>query len=67
MTNNAQEFLVTGQAYEKNDPYKQTILLHDTFFANSEDEAKALFDNHFRQIYKVMQIYSVIDITSNNV
>jgi hypothetical protein len=67
MQNNTQEFLVTGQAYEKNDPYKQTILLHDTFFANNQDEATSLFNKQFQDTYKIMKIYSAIDITTNQI
>jgi hypothetical protein len=67
MSNNSQEFLVTGQAYEKNDPYKQTILLHDTFFAGDEDEARAMFSSRFRSTHKIMNIYSAIDVTENRI
>jgi hypothetical protein len=67
MSNNSQEFLVTGQAYEKNDPYKQTILLHDTFFAGDEDEARTLFNNRFCSTHKIMNIYSTIDVTENRI
>ena len=67
MSNNSQEFLVTGQAYEKNDPYKQTILLHDTFFAGDEAEARVMFSNRFRSTHKIMNIYSAIDVTENKI
>lgn len=59
------EFLVTAQAYEKTDPYKQTILLHDTFFASSQEEAGLLFNKQFAKTHQIMKIYSAIDITSN--
>ena len=65
MTNNTLEFLVTGQAYEKNDPYKQTILLHDTFFAGDENEARTMFNNRFRSTHKIIKIYSAIDVTQH--
>lgn len=67
MSNNSQEFLVTGQAYEKNDEYKQTILLHETFFANDETEARNLFNNQFRKTHHIMRIYSVMDITQHRI
>ena len=28
------EYLVTGQGYKKNDKYKQTIILYDTFIVS---------------------------------
>jgi hypothetical protein len=67
METNTKEFLVTAQAYEKNDPYKQTILLHETFFVEDEKEARTLFDNHFRKNFNIMRIYSAIDVTENRV
>lgn len=67
MTNNTQEFLVTGQGYEKNDQYKQTILLHETFFTNTELEAQLAFQQYFEPTHKVMKIYSVIDITKHRI
>ena len=67
MSNNSQEFLVTGQAYEKNDPHKQTILLHDTFFAGDETEARVMFSNRFCSTHKIMNIYSAIDVTENEI
>lgn len=59
------EFLVTAQAYEKNDPYKQTILLHDVFFADDVNQATLLFSKQFQDTHHIMKIYSIFDITSN--
>lgn len=67
MTKTQLEFLVTAQGYEKNDPYKQTILLHETFFADDENEAKTLFNNKFRRTHKIINIYSAVDISENRV
>lgn len=67
MTKTQPEFLVTAQAYEKNDPYKQTMLLHETFFVDDENEAKTLFNNKFRPTHKIINIYSAIDISENRV
>lgn len=62
MNTNKTEFLVTGQAYEKTDPYKQTIILHDTFFASSENEAKHQFGQRFEDMYEIITIYSAIGL-----
>ena len=59
------EFLVTAQAYEKNDPYKQTILLHETFLVDNETSAKTLFKNKFDEEFHIMNIYSAIGISEN--
>lgn len=56
------EYLVTGQGYEKNDQYKQTILLHDSFFADNSDDASAQFENKFSNQYVLIKIYSVISL-----
>lgn len=56
------EYLVTGQGYEKNDKYKQTILLHETFFTNTKLEAQLAFHQYFEPTHKVMKIYSVEQI-----
>jgi hypothetical protein len=56
------EFLVTAQAYSKQDLYKQTFLLHDTFLAISEIEAKEQFNNKFESNYNIMKIYSAINL-----
>lgn len=61
------EFLVTGQGYEKTDEYKQTILLHETFFTKTELEAQLAFHQYFEPTYKIMRIYSAIDVTENRV
>lgn len=59
------EYLVTAQGYPKNDEYKQTILLHDTFMAKNENDAKGLFNQKFKDEYKIMQIYSAEDLTKD--
>lgn len=53
------EYLVTGQGYEKNDEYKQTILLHEIFFTATKLEAQLAFHQHFEPTHKIMKIYSV--------
>lgn len=60
------EFLVTGQGYEKNDPYKQTILLHDVVFAATEKEAKDIFNNRFESTHKIINIYSAVDVNTED-
>ena len=59
------EYLVTGQAYEKKDQHKQTILLHDAFVAKDEWAAEDLFNQKFKEEYSIIKIYSVIDISIN--
>lgn len=58
------EYLVTAQGYPKNDQYKQTILLHDTFMAKDESHAKELFNTKFEDEHKIVKIYSAQDITN---
>lgn len=53
------EYLVTGQGYEKNDEYKQTILLHEIFFTETKLEAQLAFHQYFEPTHKIMKIYSV--------
>lgn len=53
------EFLVTGQGYEKEDRYKQTILLHETFFTHTKKEAELAFQQYFEPTHKIIKIYSV--------
>lgn len=67
MTNKALEFLVTAQGYEKQDPYKQTILLHDTFDAADQQQAKEMFNTKFAGTHKIMKIYSAVDVTENKI
>lgn len=59
---NKLEYLVTGMAYEKNDPYKQTLLLHDTFLANDADEAKDMFHSSLGNSHEILKIYSSVVI-----
>lgn len=58
------EYVVTAQGYEKSDEYKQTILLHDTFMAKNENDAKELFNQKFENDYKIIKIYSTQDVTN---
>lgn len=58
------EYIVTAQGYEKIDEYKQTILLHDTFMAKNENDAKELFNQKFENDYNIMKIYSTQDVTN---
>ena len=53
------EYIVTGQGYEHNDPHKQTILLHGTFQASSKIDA----NNQFKRSYledgvEIIRVYS---------
>ena len=59
------EFLVTAQAYAKDDSHKQTILLHDTFFEKDEDSAETQFLSKFSSDYNIVKVFSSIDITTN--
>lgn len=59
------EYLVTAQAYEKSDPYKQTFLLHDTFITDDAISAENCFNQKFNETHKITRIFSVIDVTCN--
>lgn len=56
------EFLVTAQGYLKTDNTKQIILLHDVFKANTEQEATDMFKRAFETDYKVLNVYSAVNI-----
>lgn len=56
------EYLVTGQGYDKQDPYKQSIILYDVFKASSENDAKEQFNNKFATSHSIMNIYSAENI-----
>jgi len=58
------EYLVTGQGYELTDKYKQTLLLHNTFMAKNEIDAKQLFDKHFSNTHKIIKVYSAENLTN---
>jgi hypothetical protein len=64
MTNLIEEYLVTAQGYENNDQYKQTILLHDSFFVENEHNATQAFKDKFEPTHTVMNIYSVTKLTN---
>lgn len=66
-TMNQKEFLVTGQGYAKKDPYKQTVILHDTFFSSDETDARNKFENEFESQYNILTIYSAIDLTKESI
>ena len=57
------EFLITAQGYCKTDKYKQTMLLHDTFLANSPQDAETMFSKKFDDEYEILKIYSAQDLT----
>lgn len=59
------EYLVTAQAYEKSDPYKQTFLLHDTFITDDACDAENAFNTKFESTHKITKIFSVIDVSCN--
>lgn len=54
------EYLVTAQGYEKNDPYKQTLLLYDTFNAETEKQAENCFMQKYELTHHIINIYSSI-------
>ena len=56
------EYLVTAQGYDKQDSYKQTLILHDTFQAKDEHDARNQFYAKFSFTHKIMNIYSAIDM-----
>jgi hypothetical protein len=60
------EYLVTGQGYEKNDPYKQNTILYDTFDASDDTDAKKQFDFLFSMTHKITKIYSAIKTDTND-
>jgi hypothetical protein len=57
-----EEYLVTGQGYEKTDTYKQTLILHDTFQASDEHDARNQFNAKFAFTHNVLNIYSAISL-----
>lgn len=62
MTNIVEEYLVTAQGYEKNDEYKQTLLLHDYFLVENENKAKQAFTDKFNPTHTIVRIYSATKI-----
>lgn len=59
-----EEYLVTAQAYDKQDCYKQTLILHDTFQAKDEIDAKNQFYAKFSFTHNIMNIYSAINVVN---
>jgi hypothetical protein len=59
------EYLVTAQAYEKTDRYKQTFLLHDTFLAKDESGARNAFMDKFQPTHNIVKIFSAIGLDNN--
>lgn len=56
------EWLITSQAYNKFDQYKQTFILHDSIFANSEKEAEQSFRVKYNTDHHIVEIFSVSPI-----
>lgn len=56
------EFLVTAQAYAKDDEYKQTILLHDTFMVNDKNCAKQEFESKYQNEFNILKIFSITNL-----
>jgi len=56
------EFLITGQGYLIKDTYKQSLILHDVFYANSEEQARNKFKKKFQSTHHIMNIYSIINL-----
>lgn len=54
-----QQFNVTAQIYEKNDKYKQTILMNDIIDASSKEQAISIFKANYEPINTILKIYSV--------
>jgi hypothetical protein len=57
-----QEYLVTAQGYQKQDTYKQLMLLHNTYIAIGVDEAMNMFRQEFDVEYTILKIFSVVKI-----
>ena len=56
------EYLVTAQGYDKQDSYKQTLILHDTFQAADEHDARNQFSAKFSFTHNILNIYSAINV-----
>ena len=56
------EYLVTAQGYDKQDSYKQTLILHDTFQAKDEHDARNQFNTKFAFTHNILNIYSAINV-----
>lgn len=56
------EYLVTAQGYDKQDAYKQTLILHDTFQAADEHDARNQFSAKFAFTHNILNIYSAINV-----
>ena len=57
------QYNVTAQVYNLFDPYKQTMLFNDVISAKSSDEAVVAFNLIFGMDHKILQIYSVEEIS----
>lgn len=55
-----EEYLVTGQGYKKNDPYKQNTILYDTFDAKDSNDAEKQFNILYANTHNIIKIYSSI-------
>lgn len=60
------EFIVTGQLKETKGSEKQIYVLHDSFFAYSENEAIEYFISYFKPKLEVVKILSVIENNYGN-
>lgn len=58
-----QEYLVTAQGYHRQDIYKQTILLHDSYITINADEAMNMFQKQFDAEYNILKVFSVEKIS----
>lgn len=52
-------FNVTAQIYEKQDKYKQTILMNDIIYATSKEQAVDIFKLNYEPVNTILKIYSV--------
>jgi hypothetical protein len=55
-------FNITAQVYDKQDNYKQTILINDVITANSKESAITEFYDSLLT-YNILKIYSVEEIS----
>lgn len=57
----SKEWLITGQGYEKTDPSKQTLLLHETLMAACESTAREQFNAIYSTTHDIIRIYSIME------
>jgi hypothetical protein len=56
------EFNITAQAYGLFDKYKQTLLLNEVVYAQSEEDAQKYFTDLITMSHKILKIYSIEQI-----